>query len=143
MANTFNIRIGGEAGQGLVSIGSILMRAAAREGWYLFAHQDYESRIRGGHNFFQIRLGSSPPAAGEDRLDLVVSLDQATIPRAQEHLTDDSLIIYDPDLFKAAPPFAGGQENVIAIRFVQVTEKWGSQNYGQCGGCRCCVGAAQ
>ncbi len=56
MANTFNIRIGGEAGQGLVSIGSILMRAAAREGWYLFAHQDYESRIRGGHNFF-----SNPP----------------------------------------------------------------------------------
>lgn len=124
MANTFNIRIGGEAGQGLVSIGSILMRAAAREGWYLFAHQDYESRIRGGHNFFQIRLGSSPLAAGEDRLDLVVSLDQATIPRAQEHLTDDSLIIYDPDVFKTAPPFAG-QENVIAIRFVQVTEKMG------------------
>ncbi len=124
MGNTFNIRIGGEAGQGLASIGNILMRAAAREGWYLFAHQDYESRIRGGHNFFQIRLGDHPVVAGEDRLDLVVSMDQATITRAEEHLTEDSLIIYDPDVFKAAPPFAG-QENYIAIPFVRVTEEMG------------------
>jgi Pyruvate/2-oxoacid:ferredoxin oxidoreductase gamma subunit len=28
---TFNIKIGGEAGQGLVSVGNILLRAAARK----------------------------------------------------------------------------------------------------------------
>lgn len=68
--HTFNIKIGGEAGQGLVSIGNILMRAITKEGWHLFAHQDYESRIRGGHNFFQLRLANQPVATWEKEIDV-------------------------------------------------------------------------
>lgn len=125
MSNTFNIRIGGEAGQGLVSIGSILLRAIAREGWYLFAHQDYESRIRGGNNYFQIRLANEPIATWVDKLDLTVSLDRATIGRARKNLTEESLVIYDPDVFRNEElPFTPG-ENYIALPFAQVTEELG------------------
>ena len=93
---TFNILIGGEAGQGLVSVGNILLRAITKEGWYLFAHQDYESRIRGGHNFFKFRLANQPVYAGENRIDLLVALDKTSINRHQEDLGEAGIVFYDP-----------------------------------------------
>ena len=53
---SINILIGGEAGQGLVSIGQILARSLVRAGYHIVVTQDYQSRIRGGHNTFVIRL---------------------------------------------------------------------------------------
>jgi 2-oxoglutarate ferredoxin oxidoreductase subunit alpha len=47
--------IGGEAGQGVQSAGFILAKTFSRAGFHVFADQDYESRVRGGHNFYRIR----------------------------------------------------------------------------------------
>jgi len=49
----YSVKIGGEAGQGIQTIGDTLARVFSRSGYYVFTHQDYESRIRGGHNFFR------------------------------------------------------------------------------------------
>ena len=56
MTTEFNIMVGGEAGQGVQSVGAILARTLAAGGRNVFADQDYESRVRGGHNFFRIRV---------------------------------------------------------------------------------------
>ena len=48
-----NFMVGGEAGQGIQTIGFVLGKTMARGGLHVFADQDYESRIRGGHNFLQ------------------------------------------------------------------------------------------
>ena len=45
----YTIRVGGEAGQGLLSIGNALAKILSRYGCHVFTHQDYMSRIRGGH----------------------------------------------------------------------------------------------
>ena len=49
-----NIVIGGEAGQGLVTIGQMLTRALIRSGYEVVVSQDYMSRVRGGHNTYKI-----------------------------------------------------------------------------------------
>ena len=51
-----HLLIGGEAGQGLVTIGQLLSKALVRAGYEVFVSQSYHSRIRGGHNNFAIRL---------------------------------------------------------------------------------------
>ena len=51
----YTFLVGGEAGQGLQTIGTVLSKALARQGLHVFANHDYYSRVRGGHNFFQIR----------------------------------------------------------------------------------------
>ncbi len=56
MGVDFNILVGGEAGQGVQSVGMILSKTLAYGGYYVFADQDYESRVRGGHNFFRVRV---------------------------------------------------------------------------------------
>ena len=62
-ASSINIVIGGEAGQGLVTVGEFLSRALVRAGYALVVTQDYQSRIRGGYNTFAIRVDSEPVAA--------------------------------------------------------------------------------
>ena len=58
----YTIKIGGEAGQGIQTIGGTLARLFARSGYHVFTHQDYESRVRGGHNFYQVRFADKPIA---------------------------------------------------------------------------------
>ncbi len=120
---SFNIRIGGEAGQGLVSIGNILLEAIAREGWYLFANQDYESRIRGGHNFFQIRLADEPVRAIHKGIDLLVALDKRTVPLYWEELTQAGHVIYDPKVSDTLPEELQGSGRAIPVSFEEIVEE--------------------
>ncbi|NLV92504.1 MAG: 2-oxoacid:acceptor oxidoreductase subunit alpha [Firmicutes bacterium] len=92
------IRIGGEAGQGLRSVGQLLSKALHAEGYQLFSNQDYESRIRGGHNFYNIRFGPDPIVAPAPRVDILIALDRETTARHMEALNPNGVVIYDPDI---------------------------------------------
>ena len=69
-----HLLIGGEAGQGLVTIGQLLSKALVRAGYKVFVSQSYHSRIRGGHNTFSIRLGEGPFFAPRESIDILVAL---------------------------------------------------------------------
>ena len=56
--NNMTIRIGGAAGDGVESSGVGFCQALARGGLHVFGLPDYYSRIRGGHNFFSIRVSN-------------------------------------------------------------------------------------
>jgi 2-oxoglutarate ferredoxin oxidoreductase subunit alpha len=91
----YSIKIGGEAGQGIQTIGDALCRVFVRSGYHVFSHQDYESRIRGGHNFYQIRLSNKPISASRNRIDIIVALDRESINRHEHELTTNGMIIHD------------------------------------------------
>ncbi len=91
----YSIKIGGEAGQGIQTIGGTLARFFARAGYYVFTHQDYESRVRGGHNFYQIRFADSPVTASRERIDIIVALDKESIDLHEKELSENGQIIYD------------------------------------------------
>jgi len=100
MAVDFNIMAGGEAGQGVQSVGMILAKTMARRGLYIFADQDYESRVRGGHNFFRIRVSDSRVLALSEKLDILVALNNESIDLHTGELNDDGIIIYDGEQTK-------------------------------------------
>ena len=93
----FNILVGGEAGQGVQSIGIIIARTMARGGFNVFADQDYESRVRGGHNFFRIRISNTDIGAVAEKLDLLIALNSETIELHQKELKSGGIIIYDSE----------------------------------------------
>jgi len=97
----YTIKIGGEAGQGIQTIGEGLGKVFARAGCHVFIHQDYESRIRGGHNFFQVRVSDKPVACSRATVDIVIALDAPSVPENEERLTASGLIIYDGAMLKA------------------------------------------
>lgn len=91
----YNILIGGSAGQGLDTISDFLEKVIKKSGFYLFSNKDYMSRVRGGHNFVQIRFGENRIFAHKDKLDLILALDENTVLYHKEKLMKDGVIIAD------------------------------------------------
>jgi 2-oxoglutarate ferredoxin oxidoreductase subunit alpha len=96
----YTIRIGGEAGQGIQTVGDTLARVFARTGYHVFTHQDYESRIRGGHNFYQVRVADREITASRDRVDILVALDKESIILDAKEVAEKGRIIYDSEAMK-------------------------------------------
>ena len=80
-----SFRIGGEAGQGVESSGAGFAKALARSGLHIFAVPSYYSRIRGGHNYFTIRVSDQPLEAIGERIDVLLALNSECV---QRHLAD-------------------------------------------------------
>ncbi len=104
VALDLKIVVGGEAGQGVQTAGYILAKVFTRLGYYVFADQDYESRIRGGHNFFRIRAKDSQCNSISEPIDILVALNKETIQLHSNNLAQNSVIltdgIRDPDLMQ-------------------------------------------
>jgi 2-oxoglutarate ferredoxin oxidoreductase subunit alpha len=94
---TINILFGGEAGQGLQTVGPVLSRCLVRKGYSVHVTQTYESRVRGGHNIFAIRTGKEKVSAPCDDIDLLICLNKETFEIHKNNLTPDSVIICDED----------------------------------------------
>jgi 2-oxoglutarate ferredoxin oxidoreductase subunit alpha len=92
--------IGGEAGQGVQSVGFILAKAFSRGGYYVFADQDYESRIRGGHNFFRVRVEDKKLAAIAEPIDMLLALNKESIDLHKKQLAERGVIVFDGEKAK-------------------------------------------
>ena len=92
-----NIKIGGAAGQGLQTTGMALARTLKKSGFHVFATQYYLSRVRGGHNTFQIRISDAPVSAMTEDVDLLLALDEESI---DQHLSElnDGVVVMDTDV---------------------------------------------
>jgi 2-oxoglutarate ferredoxin oxidoreductase subunit alpha len=90
-----SIRIAGQAGQGMQTIGEVLCRMFKSAGFHIFAHQDNMSRIRGGNNYFQIRISSNPVSTLRNKAEIIVSLDKASISLHKKDLASNGIIIAD------------------------------------------------
>jgi 2-oxoglutarate ferredoxin oxidoreductase subunit alpha len=104
MALDLNLVIGGAAGQGVHTITNLLARIMVRQGCQVLFVQDYQSRIRGGHLFNRLRLADHPLASSREGIDLLVALNQETVPRHLAELSPDGLIIYDASVVTDLPP---------------------------------------
>ncbi len=93
--------LGGEAGQGIQSIGATLARAMANGGSRVFADQDYESRVRGGHNFFRIRASDGEVLAVQERLDVLVALNAETVDLHRDELRNGGVVLHDREHTRA------------------------------------------
>ncbi|HXY74023.1 MAG TPA: 2-oxoacid:acceptor oxidoreductase family protein, partial [Dehalococcoidales bacterium] len=97
MASEINVLVGGEAGQGIQTIGFILAKIFARAGANVFADQDYESRVRGGHNFYRVRASADKVNAIREEVNILVAIDQNTINLHRKELIKGGVIIFDSD----------------------------------------------
>ena len=92
---TLNVLIGGEAGQGLATVGDLLSKCLVRSGYHIVVTQDYMSRVRGGHNTFAIRISPDPITAPAELFDIIVALNKETVELHREQLAEEGLIITD------------------------------------------------
>ncbi|MCB2190939.1 MAG: 2-oxoacid:acceptor oxidoreductase subunit alpha [Deltaproteobacteria bacterium] len=104
---SMNLMIGGEAGQGLVTMGQVLSKALVKSGYHILVTQDYMSRVRGGHNTFTIRFSPQELDSPCEGVDLLVALNQETLDRHAEELNSDSAVVADTGLSCGQAPCLG------------------------------------
>ncbi|MFC1824506.1 2-oxoacid:acceptor oxidoreductase subunit alpha [Thermodesulfobacteriota bacterium] len=95
MSVDITVRIVGQAGQGMQSIGFIIGKIFTRHGYYVFTNQDVESRIRGGHSFVQVRVKDEPVHAVGENVDLMIVLDAEAVEQDLKDLAEDGVMIFD------------------------------------------------
>jgi len=117
MGIDISVNIGGEAGQGIQTVGTFMAQVSHKAGLYVMAINDFESRIRGGHSFFQIRISDGPIRAPHHKINLLVALDRATFDLHREQLTDDAVVLMADT--------AGGAEGVLSIPFEKLAKEAG------------------
>ncbi|MFA4831134.1 MAG: 2-oxoacid:acceptor oxidoreductase subunit alpha [Patescibacteria group bacterium] len=122
---SFNIKIGGAAGEGIKSSGLILARSLARLGYSVFGYSEYPSLIRGGHNTYQIYAGVDEVFSQVKKVDILIALNQETIILHQEELTKDSITLYDPGEFELPEGKLIGK--YVAVAFGKLAESAGGK----------------
>ncbi|MDD3581676.1 MAG: 2-oxoacid:acceptor oxidoreductase subunit alpha [Desulfobacca sp.] len=111
-----NLVIGGEAGQGLVTIGQILAKSLVRRGYNIVVTQSYQSRIRGGHNTYNIRVSTEDIKAPQESVDLLIALNAETVDRHRSELSAQGMIIADARLDIA-------DDKCIKVPFAELADK--------------------
>ncbi len=95
MAIDITVKIAGEAGQGIQTVGDLLSLVCQKAGLYLMGINDFESRIRGGYSFFQLRISDRPVYAPCPEVDLLVALNQKSYDAYHRELTSEGLSLID------------------------------------------------
>ena len=94
----YNILIGGSAGQGMDTISDFLEKSLKKKGFYVFSNKDYMSRVRGGHNYTQIRFGTESIYSHTNELDLILALDENTAILHIDDLNENGIVLIDESI---------------------------------------------
>jgi len=74
----------------------VLAKTFKKSGFYVFATQYYLSRVRGGHNTFQIRISDAPLKSMTENLDVLIALDKVSVEKHLDEVSD-GIVLVDQD----------------------------------------------
>jgi 2-oxoglutarate ferredoxin oxidoreductase subunit alpha len=94
----FTYLVGGKAGEGVKKAGSVGAHIFSSLGRRVFQMDDYQSLIRGGHNFSVISTSVSEVTSHYKKADLVISLDNRSFELHKNEITKDGIHIFNSDV---------------------------------------------
>ncbi len=100
--DVFTFLVGGKAGEGVKKSGSVAARLFADMGRFVFEMDDYQSLIKGGHNFSVVSTAKTQISSQYMKADLVVAPDERSYKMHKEHLSPEGILIYNSDTVKGA-----------------------------------------
>ncbi len=91
----FQIIVGGAAGEGSKVASRLIAAILKRYGYFTYVHEDYQSLVKGGHNFSIIRASREKKEFLKEKSDFLLAINRDTFERHIEKL--DGLLIYNSD----------------------------------------------
>jgi 2-oxoglutarate/2-oxoacid ferredoxin oxidoreductase subunit alpha len=88
-----SVLFGGQAGQGPNILTQILGRALVKQGYNVFFSRDYQSLIRGGHNFNVLTFSEEPVYSNDSKMEIIVALDENTEKLHEKELKKNGIIL--------------------------------------------------
>ncbi len=96
-------RVGGAAGDGVSSTAESFAKMCARSGLHVWTYSSYQSVIRGGHVWTQVRGSPEPVLSHGTEPNVLVCLNQQTMDVHQGEVPEGGAVVYDSDLVKPDP----------------------------------------
>ena len=134
---SLTILIGGKAGQGINKVSEIMSNVLGNYGYYTFNYRDYQSLIRGGHNFNALCISSTPIESHESRAGILVAFDERTIKTHKKSLIDGAITI-TAEAFKGEGQnlniaLAGCLTKILGVPFTELVKEIKKQlkNYSE------------
>ncbi len=94
--NSLTIRIEGDSGDGILTLGKILARAYARTGYHAFTYSSFLPIVRGGQVAFQLRISNEPLLSQGDDPSIAIALNDKATEGYLKTLTDETILIHSP-----------------------------------------------
>ena len=98
----YSILIGGAAGLGSRRAGLLIAKLFSSLGYYVFIYDDYQSLIRGGHSFSNLRISTSKKISSCSKIDFLIVLDKRTWIEHKSELKKQGTLIYNSDKLKVS-----------------------------------------
>jgi 2-oxoglutarate/2-oxoacid ferredoxin oxidoreductase subunit alpha len=129
-----NIIIGGKAGQGINKVSKIISNILSSHGYFTFNYRDYQSLIRGGHNFNTLSVSDEPIESHEAKIDILVALDKRAVKTHKQALRKNGITILG-DQFKGEDrnlniALAGALTKALGIPLEELNKEIESQLKG-------------
>lgn len=128
LTKDLTIAMVGSGGDGVVTMGDLIARAAAREGLHVIKTEAYGPQIRGGEASCTIRVASSEIFAQAGAVDVLVVFRWADFGRFRGEIPvgEDVVILSEDEETsseKAARPSTGGRPRSIAVAFAELSRQ--------------------
>lgn len=92
--NRTTLKVAGESGMGLLSVGRIVAKVLKHMGFYVHSDREYPSLIKGGHSNLQIDFGLKPIHSLSREVDLVIALDRAGLMEYLDVIKKGGILVH-------------------------------------------------
>ncbi len=93
--DVFTFLVGGEAGHGVKKAGKTAAQLFTSMKRHIFEMDDYQSLIRGGHNFSVVSTSTRPITSHYMNVDLIVALDERSYELHKNEVVENGVIVYN------------------------------------------------
>ncbi len=116
-------RVGGQAGDGIMTVGHMFARACTRGGLQVSAYTEFPSLVRGGHNNYWVHVEDRPAYSPRQRTDLLVALNRETVDKHKDTLSENSAVIYDPESVEIKEGELGKNVMLVPIPLMKIAKE--------------------
>jgi 2-oxoglutarate ferredoxin oxidoreductase subunit alpha len=112
------IKIAGESGQGINSIGEILAKALKNSGFDLFGYREYPSLIKGGVASYQLDFSDKKLSSPSKKVDLLVCVSRTSVVSYLKDLKDGGILVHSIASLK----FSSEEKEHILNKSIEIIE---------------------
>lgn len=115
------VRLAGEAGDGVITLGDVFAKACVRMGLRAFTFSSYPTEVRGGSVMYQARVAGAAALSQGDRVDVLVAFNQKEMESHIGSLAPGGALIVDVEV---SPPAKEVRE-ILSIPTSQLSLDFG------------------
>jgi len=105
--NRYCIKLGGESGQGINTLGILLSKAIKSLGYDIFSYREYPSLIKGGVASYQIDFSNKYISSSSQNCNILTILDPEAVHEYLHSLNPNGILLYDDSKVEFSPEEQG------------------------------------